>query len=86
MDQRTTRKIVVFQHPFVLDSVDVELDAGRYIIETCEEMIEGLSFVAYRRVSTTMIKPHAVYGEAIRQMFEIDPSELESALNADAID
>lgn len=85
MDQRMTRKIVTFPRPFALSGVDDKLDAGAYIVETCEELIEGLSFVAYRRVWTTMIKPHAVYGEAMRQLFEIDPAELEKALKSDAV-
>lgn len=85
MDQKTTRRIVTFDHPFALSGVDDKLDAGKYIVETCEEVIEGLSFVAYRRVSTTMIKPHAIYGEAVRQLFEIDPADLEHALRSDAL-
>jgi hypothetical protein len=85
VDQRTTRAIVTFQHPFTLGGVDEKLEAGEYIVETCEEMVEGLSFIAYKRISTTIIKPHAIYGEAIRQLFEIDPVELETALNCDSI-
>lgn len=84
MDQKTTRKTVTFQHPFLLHSEDDTFEAGDYIVETCEEMIEGLSFVAYRRVSTMMIKPHLIHGEAMRQIFEVDPSDLENALKSDA--
>jgi hypothetical protein len=51
---RTTRKSVTFSRPFELAGVDEKFDAGTYIVETREEMIEGLSFIAYRRVATTI--------------------------------
>lgn len=36
--------------------MDEKLDAGTYIVETLEELIDGLSFVAFRRVSTTIVR------------------------------
>ena len=43
---------MTFQLPFVLDGYDRELPAGDYELETDEELIDGLSFPAYRRVAT----------------------------------
>ena len=54
MHERTTRKSVTFLHPFSLAGVDGKLEAGTYIVETVEELIDGLSFIAFRRVSTTI--------------------------------
>ena len=83
MHERTTRKSVTFLHPFSLAGVDEELEAGTYIVETLEEAIEGLSFIAYRRVSTTIVTAGR-YGQAARQVLAIDPRDLEAAQELDA--
>jgi hypothetical protein len=83
MHERTTRKSVTFLHPFSLNVADEKLNAGTYIVETLEELIEGLSFVAYRRVSTTITVPAKGYGNAARQVIAIEPSELEAAQELD---
>jgi hypothetical protein len=83
MHERTTRKSVTFLHPFSLDAADEKLLAGTYIVETLEELIEGLSFVAYRRVSTTITGAAKGYGNGARQVIAIEPSELEIAQERD---
>ena len=55
MDERVKRSSVTFRHPFTLRGEERLQPAGSYEIETVEEPILGLSFVAYRRVSTTII-------------------------------
>jgi hypothetical protein len=60
------------------------MEAGTYIVETLEEVIEGLSFVAYRRVSTTRVTTDKGYGEGARQVITIDPRDLEAAQEQDA--
>ena len=52
MSTRTTGKTVTFAYPFLLRGVDRTLPAGDYRVVTDEELIEGLSFPVYRRVST----------------------------------
>jgi ABC-type branched-subunit amino acid transport system ATPase component len=54
---RTLSKTVVFSKPFLLKDVDRILPAGDYRVVTDEELIEGLSFVAYRRVATMIFLP-----------------------------
>jgi len=51
-------------------------------VTTEEELIEGLSFAAYRRVSTVIFVP-APYGGGI-EMVTIDPSDLDAAQYQDA--
>ena len=51
---RTSDATVTFSRPFVIDGFEQELPAGDYVIETEEELIEGLSFPAYKRISTTL--------------------------------
>jgi hypothetical protein len=54
--------------------------AGTYTIETDEELLEGLSFPAYRRTATSIVLPPQP-GSSIRgQIAPIDPGEVEAAL------
>jgi hypothetical protein len=65
-----------------LKDVGRTLPAGAYEVLTDEELIEGLSFPVYRRVSTMIIVP-APRTTSI-EMLTIDPRELQAALNRDA--
>jgi hypothetical protein len=82
--ERVTRKTVSFRHPFVLAGVEGEHQAGTYVVETTEEPVGRLSFIAYRRVSTTIILASRQFGPASRQVVTIDPLDLEAALTRDA--
>ena len=77
MKTRTSKRVVTFGHPFVLDSFDKELPAGDYDVETDEELLEGISFTAYRRMLIVIRLPGRP-GE--RQVLTIDPNELDAAL------
>ncbi|MDH3472732.1 MAG: hypothetical protein OEM59_03480 [Rhodospirillales bacterium] len=83
MTTRTSKKTVTFRRPFVLGGFDEVLPAGAYIVETDEELLEGISFPVYRRVST-LIHLHAKPGQPGRsQTLTIDPNELDAALKRD---
>jgi hypothetical protein len=84
MMERTTTKTVVFHRPFAIGGVDGLLPPGSYAVETEEELIPGVSFLAYRRVRTTMILPIAFGMTTARQVVTIDPEDLEAALVRDA--
>lgn len=81
MTIRTTSKTITFYHPFWLKGVDRELPPGDYRVTTEEELIEGLSFSAYHRVSTVIFVP-APSGSAV-EMVTIDPADLEAARERD---
>jgi hypothetical protein len=81
MTLRSTRKLVTFHGPFHLKGIDRLLPPGDYRVVTDEERLEELSFVAYRRVATSIFVP-ATSGSAI-EMSIIDPLELEAALDHD---
>ena len=81
--ERITRKTVNFLHPFALAGVEGEQPAGAYTVETTEEPIGGLSFIAYRRVSTTIVLVSRQFGPASRQVVTIDPLDLEAAQKGD---
>ena len=83
MTLRTSKKTVTFRRPFVLGGFDEVLPAGTYNVETDEELLEGMSFPAYRRIST-LIHLRAKPGHAGRtETVTIDPNELDAALKRD---
>ena len=55
MTMRTTTKTVTFHRPFNLKGVNRLLPPANYRVVTDEELIEGLSFSAYRRASTLFL-------------------------------
>jgi len=79
---RTSNKTVTFRRPFWLKGVDRMLPPADYRVVTDEELIEGLSFPAYHRVSMVIFVP-APSGSAI-EMVTIDPLELDAALEQNA--
>ena len=85
MTERTTRKIVRFFHPTILEGIEGELPADSYDVETDEEMISGLSFPAYRRVRTVIIVPGRSASSTSKQVVEIEPDDLIAALARDAV-
>lgn len=82
MLNRTLREDVVLKRPFFLKGWSEPLPAGTYAVETEEELIEGLSFPAYRRVSTTITRRAARAG-ALVQAIAVDPRELARVRAAD---
>jgi hypothetical protein len=81
MTNRTRRAIYLFSKPFRLESFGENHAAGAYAIETEEELIEGLSFPAYRHVATTMIPQQRALWQPI-QVYQVDRSELADAIAA----
>ena len=81
MPIRTSNKTVTFGHPFSLKGVDRTLPAGDYRVTTDEELIEGLSFPVYRRVSTMILVPAAQASSV--ELVTIDPADLETAVAGD---
>ncbi len=76
---RTTRETITFDHPFSLCAVEGMQPAGTYTVETDEDLIEGLSFLAYRRIATTIFLPLPYGGSGSVQAVRVDPRELDTA-------
>ena len=76
---RTTRESITFDHPFSLMAVDKVQPAGTYAVDIDEELIEGLSFLAYRRVATTIYLPLVQGNYGSVQAVRVDPQELAAA-------
>ena len=83
MTTRTSRKIVTFTRPFSLGGIDEVLPAGSYTVDTDEELIEGLSFLSYRRISTVILLPSLSRRSSFVEAIDIDPADLEAAQRKD---
>ena len=86
MSTRTTRTHVTFRHPFELSALQGPQPPGTYTLETDEEQIDGLSFNAFRRMSTILHLPADPLPGGTRQAVQVDPEELAVALAADSSD
>jgi hypothetical protein len=84
MTMRSRRETVTFKHPFRIKGIDRLLSAGAYEIVTDEEMIEGLSFAAFRRTATMIMVPAAVPRGSTTEMISISAVDLSDAQRIDA--
>ena len=83
MTMRTTQRTVTFTRPFRLGESCEQYPAGRYSIETDEELLEDVSFPAYLRKATMMQLIAGPRRPGITEIVTIDPQQLEVALAAD---
>jgi hypothetical protein len=87
MALRTRSETVTFCRPFVLEGLDGVQPAGRYTVETDEELLPTVSHTAYRRLATWFRLPAlsadggSTGGRS--QVAAIDPIELDAALASD---
>ena len=80
---RTTSRTVTFLRPSSFGA-ERELPAGDYLVERDEELLQGLSFPAYRCVATYLRIPGRP-GSSDR-MIPLGLRELEAALERDRAD
>ena len=85
MQLRTTQRTVAFKRPFLLEALGEELPAGNYCIETEAELVEGISYTAYRRTATVLLLPAAAGISGYSRALTIDPQDLEAALERDQL-
>ena len=85
MSTRTKQETLTFRHPFTISGVDGVQPAGSYIVQIEEEALESLSFVAYRRVETSMLLPLHPGSTNSVQSILIEPRELEASLARDRL-
>jgi hypothetical protein len=84
MTVRTSQRAVSFSRTFSLNRLDEAYPAGTYTVQTHEETIPGLSFLAWQRVATLIFLPSRPGGAFVEQLVEIDPLDLEAAQERDA--
>ncbi|CCV08793.1 conserved hypothetical protein [Mesorhizobium metallidurans STM 2683] len=83
MSSRTTHSIAHFEAPFMLGGLEGKLPAGDYDIDHDEELIDGMSWLAWRRVATFIHLPARTMKSSTSQLVAIDHAELETALKHD---
>ncbi len=81
MIRRTHRTTASFTRPLPLRGVDRVLPPGTYEVVTEDELIEGLSFPVYRRMSTIMLVPGLP--ACALEMVTVDPIDLAAAQDLD---
>lgn len=77
---RTTTQTITFRRSFFVIGIDEYRPAGTYTVETDEELIEGLTFSAYRRTSARISLPPTPSRPGIAETLTIDPDEIDAAL------
>ncbi|MEQ8354769.1 MAG: hypothetical protein RH942_04465 [Kiloniellaceae bacterium] len=83
MMKRASERTVSFKRPFVLTGLDEALPAGDYSVETEEELVEGISYAAYRRTSTVLRLPAKSGPAHLTRAMIVDPDELDAAMERD---
>ena len=83
MTTRTSKNTVTFSRPFILGGFDEVLPAGVYRVETDEELLEGVSFPAYRRILTVFYLDAKSGNSDHARALTIDPGDLDVALQRD---
>jgi hypothetical protein len=79
---RSSDRTVTFRKPFRLAGDDAPFAPGDYLVQTDEEMIDGISFPAWRRTATTI----HVRNNGATQARPIDPRALDLMLSRDAVE
>jgi hypothetical protein len=84
MTVRTTRTTISFSRPFKLKDLDDIQPAGDYLLDTDEELIEGVSRLAYRRIATLHL-PSTSRPQSRTEVVSVSRAELDAALEKDRI-
>jgi hypothetical protein len=80
---RTTQTVIHFSSPFLLPGFDRPQPAGDYRVEQDEELIEGVSMVAWRRTGSFIHLPAIGRGASTQQMVPVTPTDLDAAIQKD---
>lgn len=83
MTVRTSKKTVTFKNPFNIKGLSEVFSPGNYVVETDEELIEGLSFDAYHRILTVIQLPPTRRAPGLTRTLPITPQDLDAALKRD---
>ena len=83
MNMRSTRSTVTFSNPFTLPGYPGDLPAGDYEVLVEEELLQGLSFDAYRRTATYLTVRGRGGNAGRTELRAISDSDLKEALSGD---
>ena len=80
MHTRITKKTIAFSKPFRIAAFDEVLPAGKYTVETEEELLEGSLMPAYRRIATRL---HVRNSPGLTRIRNVDPNDLDIAMRSE---
>lgn len=83
MTMRSTRSTVTFSNPFTLPGYPGDLPAGDYEVLVEEELLQGLSFEAYRRTATYLTVRGKGANTGRTELMAITERDLKQALRRD---
>lgn len=83
MSLRTVRSTVSFDASFVLEGIDRLFPGGAYKIESDEELIQGISFTAYRRTATLIHLHENPRQPGLTETLRVEPAVFDAALERD---
>jgi hypothetical protein len=85
MFTRSTESTIRFGLPFRLSQFDPAQPAGSYLLITEEERLDGPPFDVFKRVRTLLYLPPIASPGRVREVVDVDPTELTAALLVDAL-
>ena len=85
MSTRSSTSIVEFKHPFVVPGSPEQFPPGRYEVLVEEELLEGLSFAAYRETGAYLMIYGRGHNSGPTEMRLISSAYLTMALKRDAL-
>jgi hypothetical protein len=80
MTIRTSHSTVTFKRPFMVDGFTDRQPAGEYRVDIDEEMLEGLSFLAYRRVAAFIHLPAISAPQSSMQVVAMTPATFDEMI------
>lgn len=80
MTIRTTTQTVTIAQPFSLRGCVQTLEAGVYLIETDETVLEGLSFCAYQRTKTFIHLDDRLGRPGTARILSVSGDDLDTAI------
>lgn len=85
MSTRSTTSVIEFKHAFVLPGSHQEFPPGRYEVLVEEELLEGLSFAAYRETGAYLLIYGKGHSRGPTEMRPVSSAYLTMALKQDAL-
>jgi hypothetical protein len=83
MTTRTTQSVVRFSRPFLLPGFDAPQPAGDYRVDLDEQLIEGVSLLAWQRTGAFIHLPAIGTSGATMQMVPSNPADIDAAIAKD---
>lgn len=81
---RTRIETVTLKRPFRISGLADDQPAGEYVVETNEELLTGVSFIAYRRVKVLMHLKARKSRPDLTETVWLEPDEFDSVLDRDS--